>query len=216
MEKYYRTILFVVTGLLITSFLGFYRTYFGLFPGFDGTAWVVHFHVTTILCWFAMLLTQATLARKGRIGLHRKVGRLSYLLAPLIVLGFALVTDHGQLKHKSPDLFGAALFDGALFILFYALAIINRKNTAYHAPYMILSALPFINPGLGRFISPAASVPLEFLLILGFLLAAYFRKKPYRPYLVGLGSMVLFLGIIVYISLIDPAIIESMWMAIWG
>jgi len=216
MGMYYRTILFLVIGLLITSFFGFYNTYFGLFPGFEETSWVVHFHVTSILCWFAMLLTQASLAQKGRIELHRKIGRLSYLLAPLIVLGFALVTNHGQLKHKSPDLFGAALFDGSMFILFYALAIINRKNTAYHARYMILSALPFINPGLGRFIAPEMSVPVEFLLILGLLLAARLKKQPYRPYLVGLGSMVLFLGIILYISLIDPAIIELMWMAVWG
>lgn len=216
MAMYFRVILFVVTGLLITSFFGFYNTYFGLFPGFEGTSRVVHFHVATILCWFAMLLTQATLAQKGRIELHRKIGRLSYLLAPLIVLGFALVTNYGQIRHKSPDLFGATLFDGSMFVLFYALAIINRKNTAYHARYMILSAIPFINPGLGRFIAPEVSVPVEFLLILGLLLTARFKKQPYRPYLVGLGSMVLFLGIIMYISVINPAIMESMWMAIWG
>ena len=206
----------MVTGLLFTSFLGFYHTYFGLFPGFDETSRAVHFHVATILCWFAMLLAQASLAIKGRIELHRKIGRLSYLLAPLIVLGFALVTNHGQLKHKSPDLLGATLFDGSMFLLFYILAIINRKNTDYHAPYMILSALPFINPGLGRLIAPEVSLPVEFLLILSFLLVARYKKKPYRPYLVGLGSMVLLLGIILYISLIDPAIIESMWMTIWG
>ncbi|MBL7791094.1 MAG: hypothetical protein JNK77_02130 [Saprospiraceae bacterium] len=216
MEKYFRLIIVIVLGLIVISFLGFKKTYFGLFPHFEGTTWIVHFHVFTILCWFAMLIAQASLAKSGRIGIHRKIGRLSYLLAPLIVIGFALIANQAQLKHKAPDLFGATLFDASLFILFYSLAIINRKNTAFHARYMILSALPFINPSLGRFISPAVSLPVEFLIILTLLLTAYFNKRPYRPYLVAMGSLVLLLGIIIYISMIKPAIIESVWLAIWG
>ncbi len=216
MEKYFRLIVWMVLGLIVISILGFYKTYFGLFPQFKETTWIVHFHVFTILCWFAMLIAQASLAKSGRIGIHRKIGRLSYLLAPVIVIGFALMANQGQLKHKAPDLFGATLLDASMFILFYSLAIINRKNTAYHARYMILSALPFINPGLGRFISPAVSLPVEFLIILTLLLTAYFNKRPYRPYLVAMGSLVLLFGIIIYISVIKPAIIESIWLSIWG
>lgn len=216
MEKHYRAIIGLVFILLIFSFLGFYKTYFGLFPGFRGTNWAVHFHVFTILCWFIMLVAQGWLAKSGRIELHRKIGRLSYLLAPLIVIGFAMVTNFGQLRHKSPDLLGAALFDGGMFVLFYVLAILNRKNTAYHARYMKLSALPFINPSLGRFISPELSLLVELLIILAFLFEGYFKKKPYRPYVVALGAYILLLGAIAYISFINPAVIESMWVVIWG
>jgi len=216
MARQFVTIVWITASLLIISFLGFYETYFGFFPRFEGTSWVVHFHVLTILCWFVMLVAQGWLAKNGRIEQHRRVGRISYVLAPLIVIGFVLITNLGQLKHKDAGLLGATIFDGGMFVLFYILAIINRKNTAFHARYMILSALPFLNPGLGRFISPAVSLPVELILILLFLLTAYFKKKPYKPYLVGLGSFFLFLGIIVYISMINPAIIETLWIAIWG
>lgn len=216
MERHYRTILWVTISLLVISFLGFHKTYFGFFPRFEGTNWVVHFHVFTILSWFAMLVAQGWLAKNGRIELHRSVGRLSYLLAPLILIGFALITNHGQLKNKDVGLLGATIFDGGMFVLFYVLAVITRKNTAYHARYMILTAIPFINPGLGRFISPMVSLPVELALILTLFLSAYFQKNTYKPYMVGLGSFFLLLGFIVYISFVNPIIIETMWNAIWG
>lgn len=216
MGKQYQTITVMILGLLVVSFLGFYRTYFRLFPAFENTTWVVHFHFLTILGWLALLFTQATLAWKGKLALHRKVGRWSYLLVPLLITGFALITNQGQLRQKTPDLLGAVLFDGGLFIVFYSLAIIYRRHTAYHSRYMMLSALPFINPGLGRFINPGVSITVEFLLLLGFFLVAYFRKKTYQPYLVALGSFFVLLGAIIYVSMINPMVMERVWLFIWG
>lgn len=216
MKRYYQTILWLIIGLLAISFLGFYKSYFSFFPRFQNTAWLVHFHAIIIFCWFAMLITQGLLAKKGNITLHKKIGKFSYVLAPLVVISFALITDYGQQRQKSPDLLGATIFDGGLFILFYSLAILNRKKTDYHAQYMILSALPFINPGLGRFISPAVSLPVEFLLILTLLFVAYRRKKPYRPYVIALSSFLILLAVIIYISVIQPNIIASIWNLIWG
>ncbi|QNA45432.1 hypothetical protein [Lacibacter sediminis] len=216
MRKYFVAICWLVIALLFISFLGFRKTYFNLFPAFTGTSWVIHFHVASILSWLALLFTQAFLAKSGRLELHQKIGKLSYILVPVILTGFILVTNHGQLKHKEPGLVAATFFDGSLFVLFYLLAILNRKNVNYHAPYMMLSAVPFINPGLGRFISPEVSLPIEFLLILTLLLTAYFKKKTFRPYLVALGSFIGLLLIVVYVSLINPKIIELIWTAIWG
>jgi hypothetical protein len=216
MDKLWRITLGLVIGLVSFSILGFFKTYFGLFPKFGGTHWAVHLHVISVLGWLALLTKQAWLAKQSHFSRHRAVGRLSYLLVPFIVVGFMLVTYQGQLKHKSPELLGATLFDGGLFVLFYTLAMLNRKNTSHHASYMILSAVPFINPGLGRFISPEVSISVEFLLILCLLLAAYLRKKPYKPYLVALGSFVLLLGCIGYASVGSPSIFEQIWVAIWG
>lgn len=213
--RYYRTILWLVIGVLAVSFLGFYKFYFGFFPRFQNTVWVVHFHVLVIFCWFAMLISQGFLAKNGNITLHKKIGKLSYILAPLVVLSFVLMANYGQQRHKAPDLLGATIFDGGLFILFYTLAIVNRKKTDYHAQYMILSALPFINPGLGRFISPAVSLPVEFLLILTLLLVAYRRKKPYRSYVTAMIGFLILLAVIIYISVIQPNIITSIWNLIW-
>lgn len=216
MNKLWRITMGLVIGLISFSILGFYKTYFGLFPKFDDTHWIVHVHVASVLGWLILLIKQAWLAKQSHFSRHREIGRLSYLLVPVITISFILMTYQGQLKHKDPELLGAVLFDGGLFILFYTLAILNRKNTSYHAPYMILSAVPFINPGLGRFISPGVSISVEFLLIICLLSVAYFQKKPCKPYLVALGSFVLLLGCIMFLSLGSPSIFERIWVLVWG
>jgi hypothetical protein len=71
-------------------------------PSFEGTAWQVHVHVVTITFWLAMLAAQGWLAQKGKMEAHHRLGRLSYLLVPVIVAGFVLVTDYGQRRHKEP------------------------------------------------------------------------------------------------------------------
>ncbi len=216
MEKQFRTISLLVAGLVVFSFLGFYKTYFHLFPQFRGTKWVVHFHVLTVLCWFAMLVGQAALAAKGQLDFHRKIGRASYLLFPLIVFGFVLMADYGQTRHKEPALLGATLFDASLFALFYGLAIWNRKNPTYHSRYMILTALPFINPGLGRFIGPEVSVSVEFMLLVFLLVLAAVKKQVYKPYLAGLCGFIVAMAAVMYVSEINPAILEGLWDSIWG
>ena len=216
MDKIWRITIRLVLGLTGFSILGFYKTYFGLFPNFDDTHWAVHAHVISVLGWLILLLRQARLAKQGSFSQHRKFGRLSYLFVPVIILGFMLVMYQGQLKHKTPELIGAVLFDGGLFLWFYILAMLYRKNPPYHASYMMLSVVPFINPGLGRFISPEVSISVEFLLIVCLLLVASFQKKPYKPYLVAIVSFVLLLGSIVYVSVVNPSIFERIWVIIWG
>ncbi|MBK8564128.1 MAG: hypothetical protein IPN76_12515 [Saprospiraceae bacterium] len=215
MEKQFRTISLLVAGLVVFSFLGFYKTYFHLFPQFLGTKWVVHFHVLTVLCWFAMLMGQAALAAKGRLDLHRKIGKASYLLFPVILSGFVLMADYGQTRHKEPALLGATMFDASLFALFYVLAIWNRKNPTYHSRYMVLTALPFINPGLGRFIGPEVSITVEFLLLVLLLIQAIVKKQVYKPYLAGLCGFIVAMGAVLYVSVINPAILEGLWDRIW-
>lgn len=215
-RKYFQVVSWLIPFLVLLSILGFNKSYFHLFPFFKETSWIVHFHVISVFCWFGLLVSQALLAKKGKFEWHHKIGSLSYVLVPIILIGFVLVTNYGRLRHKAPDLLGATFFDGSLFLLFYVLAMVHRKNVHSHASYMILSAIPFINPGLGRFISPEVSVPIEFLLIIGLGLMALYKKRPYKPYVVALGSMIVLLGVIVYISVVNPSIIEYIWKIFWG
>lgn len=216
MEKLHRNILWLFAGILLVSFLGFYKTYFGLFPQFAGTVMVVHFHVATILIWFGLLFIQPILIWRRNYALHKALGKFSYFLALLIVIGFGLVMNYGQLRHKDVGLVGATLFDGLMFVLFYSLGLFYRKKTAYHSRFMILSALPFINPGLGRFIGPEISLPVELLCIIALLVLERFHQKIYKPYWIGLGAFFGMLGVIIYLSVINPQILENAWQLIWG
>lgn len=216
MARSYRGILLLVIALVPLSYLGFRTSYWDHFPAFLGVGWEVHFHLFTIVCWLIMLVVQAWLAVKGRIAQHKRMGRWSYLLVALIVIGFGLVTSYGQLRLRQPDLLGATLFDGGAFLAFYVLAIAYRRKTAYHSRYMMLTAVPFINPTLGRAIAPEVSTLVELVLIIALLVIARVRRTTWQPYLVALGVLIALTLLIVYISVIEPSIIQRIWEAIWG
>jgi hypothetical protein len=151
----------LVAALSAVAFVGFFPSYFRQFPRFTNSGWEVHFHLATIVAWLAMLVIQGTLAARGRLELHRRIGRSSYVLVPLIVLGFVLVTRFGQQRHPNPALIGASILDGAVFLTFYALAIRRRRTPALHGRYMMLTAAAFIDPALGRAIDPRVALPVE-------------------------------------------------------
>jgi hypothetical protein len=193
------TIVVLVAALLVTSGIGFFSTYFSRAPDFAGSGWQVHFHLATILAWLAILVAQAWLGAMGRLASHRAVGQGSYLLVPLIVVGFVLVALFGQERAPNPALIGAAFFDGTLFTLFYVLAIVKRREPAIHSRYMLLTAVALINAPLGRAIAPQVSVPFELLVIIALLIVARKRGEPWRPFLVGAVSYVVLLGVIMAI-----------------
>ena len=99
MAKTYRGILLLVIALVPLSYFGFRASYWTHFPRFFGVGWEVHFHLLTIACWLAMLVAQAWLAVKGRIAQHKRIGRLSYVLVPLIVIGFVLCVAVAYLSY---------------------------------------------------------------------------------------------------------------------
>jgi len=201
MATLHRGIVALVGALSIASAIGFYPGYFSQFPRFARSGWQVHFHLVTILAWLTLLVAQTWLAATGRIERHRALGRWSYALVPLIALGFVLVTHFGQHRHREPALIGAAFFDGSLFLLFYVLAIVNRRNTAHHSRYMLLTAVALINAPLGRATAPQISVALEFLIIVGLLVAARIQRKPWRPFLVG---VIAYVGLLAVILAVNP------------
>ena len=145
--------------LLALALAAFFPTYFGLFPGFPGTSVAVHFHVATMLAWLLLGISQPLLIRRRQIALHRSLGRVVYLLLPLIALGFWGIVRDGQLRQKEPELILATAFDGGLFLLLAGLGVWHRKRRELHGPFMLLSLLPFLNPTLGRLIAPGAGVP---------------------------------------------------------
>ena len=203
MEKTYENVSYFVVIILAFVLWGFYRTYFGLFPSFQGITNLQHFHGFMLLSWFAMLIVQPFLIRYHKFELHRNLGKLSYVQVPLILLSIFLVTE-GQF-HRMAPLIPRAQNLGALalnlptiavFGTLYMLAMINRKNSAYHMRYMIATSFLMLGPGIGRaFIIyghlpfPMAidlSMMIEEALTVGFILYDFINKRPYKPYLITL------------------------------
>jgi hypothetical protein len=207
MEKTYQNVSYFVAVILAFVIWGFYRTYFGLFPSFNGITTVQHFHGLMMLSWFAMLIAQPFLIRYKKYQLHRNLGKVSYVLVPLLLLSIFLVTrgqflrlastipkeqNIGGLALNLPDIFAF----GALYIL----AIINKKNSAYHMRYMIATSFLMLGPGVGRAMIIYGGVPfplaIEYALLLtdalalGFIIYDAVYKRPYKPYLITLGIVI--------------------------
>jgi hypothetical protein len=214
MEQSYRNISFLFVGLLVFALVAFTKTYFGLIPNFQVTTTLkTHFHVTTILLWFTMLIIQPILIRTKRIELHRLIGKSSYILAPLMVLGVLLIIDQEQTREKNMLAFMGSLLDVPLFLVFYGLAIYYRKKTAYHIRFMVLTIIPFIPPAAARF--PFEPLGLIFILLFGFLIFERFTNKVYKPYVIALILHVINLGIVAYLFLLKPNVLESFWNLFW-
>ena len=211
-----RALVVTVAAVASLGAIGFYASYFRHFPAFAGIGWQVHFHLLTVLAWLGMLVGQGWLAATKRLALHRKLGRLSFLLVPLVLVGFGLITNYGQLRHKEPALLGAAFLDASLFSTLYVLAIVHRRSAALHSRYMTLTPVSFLNPTLGRAVSPAFSVPFELVVFVGLYISARRNSAPSRPYLVASLSYVGLTLLVLYVSVLQPRLIEGLWTVLWG
>ncbi|WP_375444625.1 hypothetical protein [uncultured Fibrella sp.] len=154
-------------GLLVITFLGFYPTYLVKFPRFEGFTSAHHFHGFVALLWILLLIVQPFLIRAKQYSLHRQVGKLGYVIMPLVMLSLFLVARAGYyrnirviseadtlagLTNGIPDLF----FLGTLF----SLGMIYRKNTSYHLRFLASTGLMMLGPGLGRLLVVAAALPV--------------------------------------------------------
>ena len=209
MTWFYKNISYLFAAVLLFAFIAFYRTYFGLFPSFAGTTWVVHFHATVIILWLVLLIIQPVLIRKKRVDIHKLLGKVSYWLVPLIVLSFVLIVRQTELKAKNLPVFAIAVVNGTTFVIFYLLAIYYRKKTLWHIRFMLLTIIPFIDPAAGRLHIPGPFLQLP--LILGLLLVERFNGRVYKPYLVGLAIWLIILLTMAYMAFFNLPALDAIW-----
>ncbi|MDZ7784681.1 MAG: hypothetical protein U5K56_17655 [Halioglobus sp.] len=123
----------VITGFGLNLFMG--RSTFSVpFP--------YHVHAAVFIAWTALYVTQNTLIFRGSIGLHRRLGKLGFLLIPLmVVLGIWLTLVSLRVR-GGPPVFGQAefLFVNICHILAFAAlaawAVHMRGRTDWHRRLM--------------------------------------------------------------------------------
>lgn len=202
--------------MVLLAVAGFFPTYFGRFPRFEGTSASVHFHVATMLAWIGLAIAQPILVRRGRLEWHRRLGKLTYALLPVIALGFGLILRDGQLRHKEPALILATAFDASMFFFLVGMGIFYRKRRAYHAAFMMLTLVPFLNPTVGRLISPAVSVPLELVVLLSLLVYARVRRRETRPFSIALAAFACALAGLVVVMVGMPTAPDALWALLFA
>jgi uncharacterized membrane protein len=131
---------------------GFWPTYFSRIP--VETSIRVHVHGVAMSLWYLLLVGQAYLIRTNRRPLHRKIGRLSYVLVPVIALSTLSMAHHrlqeSGLNPETLYFFYVQLSLLVYFLLAYGLAIANKAIPLVHARFMVCTALALIDPIFGR------------------------------------------------------------------
>jgi len=151
---------------------GFYKTYFLVL--LEPTDSLIHLHFILMALFVAMLIVQPFLIRYQKFRLHRMIGRISYILVPLLLgsiflmIRFSYFRFIDDLNNKIQQgtiqltpkqvLKEAAIFEAIGFVymgllaIFYGLAIYNRRNAHVHSRYMIAAALTMLGPTVDRII----------------------------------------------------------------
>lgn len=196
-------------GLIPIVLLGFWKSYFSIFfEKSNGLTAYMHFHAIVMSCWVALLIVQPILVRRKKLNMHRLLGKVSYVLMPLVLVSMLLLLhSRGNLRPVEQRGFFVTLAAVTGFFVvgfYYLIAIINRKNTPVHARAMICTGLDLLDPTLMRLIAPlydpwgyylALSIILGSVLFLMFLERKQKKGRWVFPSLFAILFLEYFLGI---------------------
>jgi uncharacterized membrane protein len=209
-ERQYKNLGYFLLILVAFVAAGFYKPYFSLIPNFDASITpLVQAHAILLMSFVALLVVQPLLIRNKQRELHKILGKLTYLLMPVLVASCVGVIfkeyDEMLSRTGSVALAMRSVFSDAaqlfLLVVFYLLAILDRRNVPLHMRYMIAVALIVAPAGIARVLGYWFEVPryasglasnalLDVVLIA---LIIYDRRNPlnFRPYLLVLSLFVL-------------------------
>ena len=150
----FRNSVFFFVLIPLFAIWGFWLTYFVRPP--EQLSAYDHIHGMAMFGWCLMLILQSFLIRRSRRDIHRQTGKLSYALAPLIAISTLVLANHRLnvrgLTDEGLYILSLQVFTLIQFIVFYALAMKNRKRPDVHARYMVCTAIPLLDPIFARII----------------------------------------------------------------
>lgn len=203
MEKAYRNLGYFLLLLLPLTFFGFYKTYFVQFPNFeDNITLFIHLHALIASIWILLLIVQPLLIINRKNKLHRKIGKLSYIIFPMLILSF--VPQMIRIVHSdTPQFLFFPLADSVLLVMFYALAMFHRRNAPKHMRFIIGTATVFLGPTLGRIgpyffnwsevVTQHTQYGVIYLILIGLIFYDKRNGKNYKPYVLIFSLWVLHL-----------------------
>jgi uncharacterized membrane protein len=203
MERQYRNLGYFLLILVAFVAVGFYKPYFALIPNFDpGITPLVQVHAILLMSFVALLVAQPLLIRYRQRELHKSLGRLTYFLMPLLVASCVgvIFKEYAEALSRAPATALRSIFSDVaqllLLVVFYMLAILNRRNVPVHMRYMIAVALIVAPAGIARvlgywfdvprYASGLASNALLDVVLIALLLFDRRNHLNYRPYLLVL------------------------------
>lgn len=142
--------------LLPVTVLAFWPSYFGML---NKAPVIHHLHGITGTLWILLIALQSYSVHSHNLRLHRRAGKLVFILAPIMVSAFAMVTWLGAQKSIGDHPFyaqsGHALLTGDALLtlatpLLVYLALRFRRNVYLHGALMISTVFGLLPPILAR------------------------------------------------------------------
>jgi hypothetical protein len=130
-----------------------------------GAPWLVHFHAWVMMGFVALYLAQNYLVFSDNVALHRRLGWLSVIWIPAILVMGVLITRYSIQTTGGPPFFdqNQFLFSNPLQLFGFgaiaAWAITIRKNTGWHRRLMFCAFAMLTGPGLGRLLPNPFLIP---------------------------------------------------------
>jgi hypothetical protein len=196
MDKSYKYLGYFFLLLVPLTIAGFYKTYIVQFPNFkENITSFIHIHAFIASVWIGILIVQPFLIVNKKFALHRKVGKVSYIVFPLLILSFVPQIIRTANSDNPKNLF-FSLADSSLLIIFYSLAVYYKKISSRHMRYMIATTLVFLGPTVGRIgpillgWSELVTQNIQYLIIYLILASLLFydraNGKKYQPYVTAI------------------------------
>lgn len=115
-----------------------------------------HLHAVVGSLWLVLLIVQPAAVHARRFALHRALGKVSYGLAAAFVIA-AMMLSHHRLTSMDDAKFAVdgfwhflPFYTTVVFVLAYAGGLWFRRTPAAHGRFMLCTAIPLIDPVLGR------------------------------------------------------------------
>ena len=201
---------------LLVILTGFWASYFA--PIGSAMPLAFHVHAMTASTWLLLLIAQSVAIHRRKNALHKVMGKASFALFPLLMLGFAMIINVSADRYaanESPFIavlgpsFGIGMWVAmaAYLTLFYQ-ALKHRRNARLHAGYMLATPMILFESPFSRAMEQffpwmnvigsegprglLDTIVVSNALVTAFALALYFRqRKGGAPWLVAAGFMTL-------------------------
>lgn len=161
--------LIAAAGFPLLVLMGYFKTYyFREFFDVKPLNVYAHVHGVVMSIWVLYFVAQTMLIRTKNVKLHMSLGMAGIALAGVVVVTGMVAAYQAHLVRKSAPagvdpfvFFMIPVADMLIFSILFAAAIYYRKRPAQHKALMLLTAINFLSPALGRI----PVVPPQFILL---------------------------------------------------
>lgn len=179
--------------------IGFWPSYYGqILHGIPDRPLVLHAHGAIFTGWLGLLIAQVALAWRGKVQMHRRVGRwgVAYgflVLAMGIVVGLAAPVMHADsgewTRDRAAGFVLITMGDMVLFGSLFVAAVVYRRRPEIHKRLMVGATVALLFAAVGRM--PLDSRPLVATVVwlspilIGMLYDWKSRGRPHAAYVIS-------------------------------